>query len=72
MKQLLQIFFRQFFCILKHNINISKQPHNDLKILRKHLIGYLNIMKVQLSTVDEPRIDLNLKGFLLESKHITY
>ena len=35
MKQFLQIFLRQFFCILKHNIAIKiYQPHNDLKIFK--------------------------------------
>ena len=36
------------------------------------MTGYLNVMKVQLRTVDKSRIDLNLKGFLLESKHTMY
>ena len=47
---------------------MSKQPHNNLNIFRWHLIDYFDITKVQFRAVDESHIDLNLKGFGVESK----
>ena len=46
---------------------MSKQPHNNLNIFRWHLIDYFDITKVQFRAVDESHIDLNLKGFGVES-----
>ena len=68
----IQSFIQQFILILKHNIAIKiyQNSHKMIKKnLRWHLIDYLNVTKAQFRTVDESQIALNLKRFLLESKH---